>query len=302
MPDYGHVVQFGSFITPTHRNAAQVVAAAQAAERLGLDLVTIQDHPYQPAFLDTWTLLGYLGAATARIRLAGNVLNLPLRPPAQLAKAVASLDLLTGGRIELGLGAGAFWDGIAAMGGRRLSPAQAVDALSDAIDVIHGIWDVEERGNFRMDGPYYRIPGAPRGPAPAHPVGIWLGAYRLPMLQLVGHKADGWLPALGRLTPRQIVDATAIIDDAAVEAGRDPAEVIRIANVPIRFASTADGLVAGPATHWVEQLTDLAMRHGFSTFIVAGDDTADYARIADEVMPRVREAIAAERRGRRYAM
>ena len=80
--------------------------------------MTFQDHPYQPRFLDTWTLLSVLAAQTSTVRLAPNVANLPLRPPAVLARSVASLDILSGGRVELGLGAGAFWDAIEANGGR----------------------------------------------------------------------------------------------------------------------------------------------------------------------------------------
>ena len=94
------------------------------SEQAGLDLVTFQDHPYQPAFLDTWTLLSYVAARTSRVRLAPNVTNLPLRPPAVLARCVASLDLLSGGRVELGLGAGAFWDAIEAMAARAARPAR----------------------------------------------------------------------------------------------------------------------------------------------------------------------------------
>jgi alkanesulfonate monooxygenase SsuD/methylene tetrahydromethanopterin reductase-like flavin-dependent oxidoreductase (luciferase family) len=119
MTDYGHDLLFGSFITPTNAAPERVVALAQASERAGLDLVTFQDHPYQAGFLDTWTLLSYVAAQTERIHVAANVLNLPLRPPAVLARAAASLDLLSGGRVELGLGAGGFWDAIEAMGGRR---------------------------------------------------------------------------------------------------------------------------------------------------------------------------------------
>ena len=152
MPDYGHDLVLGTFLTPAAKNPQQVVALAQATERAGLDLVTFQDHPYQPAFLDTWTLLSWVAASTDRIHVAGNVLNLPLRPPAVLARAAASLDLLSGGRFALGLGSGAFWDAIVAMGAPRLTPGQGVDALDEAIDIIRGIWDTNERVPLRVHG------------------------------------------------------------------------------------------------------------------------------------------------------
>ncbi|HEY1672584.1 MAG TPA: LLM class flavin-dependent oxidoreductase, partial [Streptosporangiaceae bacterium] len=104
MTDYGHPLLFGSFITPVAADPERTVGLAVLSEQAGLDLVTFQDHPYQPAFLDTWTLLSYVAARTSRVRLAANVTNLPLRPPAVLARSVASLDLLSGGRAELGLG------------------------------------------------------------------------------------------------------------------------------------------------------------------------------------------------------
>src|SRR5262249_17293500 len=107
MTDYGQDLLFGSFITPINKPATHAVDLALLAERAGLDLVTFQDHPYQPAFHDTWTLLSYVAAQTSRIRLSGNVLNLPLRPPAVMARSAARLDLLSGGRFELGLGGGA---------------------------------------------------------------------------------------------------------------------------------------------------------------------------------------------------
>ena len=119
-------LEFGTFLTPAAADPAGTVGLAVASERAGLDLVTFQDHPYQPRFLDTWTLLSYVGARTERVRLSANVHSLPLRPPAVLARAAASLDLLTGGRFALALGAGAFWDAIAAMGGERREPGEAV--------------------------------------------------------------------------------------------------------------------------------------------------------------------------------
>src|SRR3954451_24297331 len=108
---------FGVFPVPETEHRERVIEQVLLADRLGLDLVGIQDHPYQRRYLDTWTLIAYLAARTERVRLFTDVPNLPLRSPALLPKAVASLDLLSGGRIELGLGSGAFWEGIAAWGG-----------------------------------------------------------------------------------------------------------------------------------------------------------------------------------------
>lgn len=295
MPDYGHDMLFGSFVTPSARSPQGVVAAVVAAERAGFDLVTMQDHPYQPAFLDTWTLLAYAAARTERVRLAPNVVNLPLRPPAVLARAAASLDLLSGGRVDLGLGAGAFWDAIAAMGGPRRTPGEAVTALSEAIDVIRGLWDTSTREILRVEGTHYRLDGAKRGPAPAHPIGIWLGANKPRMLRLTGEKADGWLPTLTRMDDAAIPAANAAIDDAALAAGREPRAIRRLANVMGTFDDAPGAYLRGPAERWVEVLVRLALEHGFSGFLLAGDDVASYPRIAAEVIPAVREAVAAER-------
>ena len=193
---YGHELQFGTFITPRNDPPQPAVRLAELSEASGYDLVTFQDHPYQPRFHDTQTLLTWVAARTERIHLSANVANVPLRPPAVLARAAASLDLLSGGRFELGLGAGGFWDAIEAMGGRRLTPGQAVDALSEAIDVIRGIWDAGERSRFEVEGRFYRVSGAKRGPVPAHDIPIWIGALKPRMLRLVGRKGDGWLPSL----------------------------------------------------------------------------------------------------------
>ena len=222
MPDYGHPLVFGSFLTPSANDPDRTVALAVLSEQVGLDLVTVQDHPYQPAFLDTWTLLSFVAARTDTVRLSPNVANLPLRPPAVLARGVASLDLLSGGRAELGLGAGAFWDAIEAMGGRRLEPAVAVQALAEAIEVIRGLWDTGTRGGVRTDGEIHRVHGAKRGPAPVHDVGIWLGAYKPRMLALTGRSADGWLPSLGYLADGDLAAGNARIDGAATAVGRSP--------------------------------------------------------------------------------
>jgi alkanesulfonate monooxygenase SsuD/methylene tetrahydromethanopterin reductase-like flavin-dependent oxidoreductase (luciferase family)/FAD/FMN-containing dehydrogenase len=277
MPDYGHPLRFGSFITPVNSPSSQPVQLAVLSEQLGLDLVTFQDHPYQPSFLDTWTLLSWVAAQTERVALSGNVLNLPLRQPAVLARAAASLDLLSGGRVSLGIGAGGFWDAIEAMGGRRLTPAQGVEALDEAIDVFRGIWDAANPRPLRADGGYYRVNGAKRGPAPAHEIPIWLGAYKPRMLRLTGRKADGWLPSLPYLEPGDLQRGNRLIDEAATAAGRDPREITRLLNI-----------TAGQSA---DDLTRMALEDGISTFIVPGDDPDVLRRFAGEIAPAVREQV-----------
>ena len=131
MLDYGRDPTFGYFLIP---NAADpLLDAAREIEARGLDWIGVQDHPYQRRFVDTWALLGAIAAATTQVGFFPDVANLPLRPPAIMAKAAASLDVLSGGRFELGLGAGGFWDAVEAYGGPRREPRDALDALEEAI-------------------------------------------------------------------------------------------------------------------------------------------------------------------------
>ncbi|MGY1844613.1 LLM class flavin-dependent oxidoreductase [Modestobacter sp. SYSU DS0875] len=294
MSDHGHPLSFGAFLTPANADPDRTVALAVLAEQVGLDLVTFQDHPYQPGFLDTWTLLSYVAARTGTVHLAANVTNLPLRPPAVLARSVASLDLLSGGRVELGLGAGAFWDAIAAMGGRRLTGGQAVQALEEAIEVVRQTWDADARGGVRVDGEFHRVVGAKRGPAPAHDVGIWLGAYKPRMLALTGRRADGWLPSLSYLQPGDLARGNAIVDEAAIAAGRSPADVRRLLNITGTFTTSGRGPLQGPPEQWAEELAELALEQRIGTFVLGSDDPDDLRRFAAEVAPAVRELVAAE--------
>lgn len=285
--DYGRDLQFGTFHTPTNSQPQQAVVLAQASERAGLDLVTFQDHPYQPGFLDTWTLLSYVAARTERVHLAPNVANLPLRQPAVLARAAASLDLLSNGRLELGLGTGAFWDAMVAMGAQRLTPGESVQALEEAIAIIRGIWAVDDSSVLRVEGDVHRAVGAKRGPAPAHDVGIWLGAYKPRMLRVTGRLADGWLPSQGYLkSDDDLRIGNEIIDEAADRAGRAPGDIRRLLNI---------GPPQGGTREWIERLADLALTYGTDTFILAVDDPRLIEVFGQEVAPAVREVVATHR-------
>lgn len=281
MPDYGHQLRFGTFITPSNDADADPVGLAMLAEDLGLDLVTFQDHPYQPGYFDTWTLLTWVAARTERIGLAGNVLNLPLRLPSVLARSVASLDILSGGRMNLGIGAGTFWHAVEAMGGPNRTPGEAVDALIEALEIIRQIWDTEAPGGVRVEGSHYRVTGAKRGPAPIHPIPTWLGAYGPRMLRLTGTRADGWLPTQSYLKPGDLAKGNAIIDAAAVAAGREPADIVRLLNIDP--ATTADGL------------SRMALEDGISTFLVWADDADTMTTFARDTAPAVRDTVTAQR-------
>jgi alkanesulfonate monooxygenase SsuD/methylene tetrahydromethanopterin reductase-like flavin-dependent oxidoreductase (luciferase family) len=297
-------LRFGISIVPAidtlERNRAMVTAADEA----GLDLVGIQDHPYQRHFLDTWALLPMLLAQTERVSFFTDVANLPLRLPAVMAKAAASLDVLSGGRFELGLGAGAFADPVVGMGGPQRTPGEAVEALDEAIDVIRLMWSSERSVSF--EGKHYRLHEARPGPRPAHPIGIWLGAFRPRMLRLTGRKADGWLPSLGVLTREELRDGNERIDAAAEEAGRDPSSIRRILNLqglicdrpaPPRSSLPVGYLagepLAGPPGWWVETLAGFAA-DGFDTLVFWPVDPAaeQVELLAGEVVPRLRAAAA----------
>jgi alkanesulfonate monooxygenase SsuD/methylene tetrahydromethanopterin reductase-like flavin-dependent oxidoreductase (luciferase family) len=295
MPDYGHDLEFGTFITPANEPPQRPVDLAVLSEELGFDLVTFQDHPYQPRFHDTWTLLTWAAARTTRIRLAANVHNIPLRPPAVLARSAASLDLLSGGRFELAVGAGGFWDAIEAMGGRRLEPGQAVQAFEEAIDVIRGIWDVTERSPLRAGGEFHRVDGAKRGPAPAHDMPIWVGAAGPRMLRLIARKADGWLPSYAWAKRDGLVEGNAAIDAEARSVGRDPRDIRRLVNIGGRFSAQRSDTFDGPPAAWVDDIVELAVEVGVGTFILASDDPATMTTFASEVIPAVRSRGAEAR-------
>jgi hypothetical protein len=291
MPDYGHDLQFGIFPSPDATRAEQTLELAQLAEVTGLDLVSVQDHPYQAKHLDTWTLLSVIAARTTAVRVAPNVANLPLRPPVVLARSVATLDRLSNGRVELGLGAGAFWDAIAAAGGPRRSPREAVDALIEAVEVIRAVWGT---GTVRHDGEHYPVHGLHAGPEPAHEVPIWLGAYKPRMLRATADLADAWIPSMGYADPPALAALNAVIDERAEANGRGVQAVRRMYNVFGRFG-TDSGFLQGTVTDWAEQLAGLAIDEGISTFILGTDDADDVRRFALEVAPAVREHVAAER-------
>ena len=267
------------FIVPDGENPDLTLEQIVAADRAGLDYVGIQDHPYQRRYLDTWTLLAFAAARTERVRLVPDVMNLPLRLPTMIAKSAASLDLLSGGRVELGLGAGAFWDAVAAMGGPKRTPGESVEALEEAIRIIRAFLDTEP--SLRLPGEHYNVVGAKPGPPPAHRVGIWVGAYGPRMLRLTGRLGDGWLPSIGDhyLDEAEIGPRWSEVSEAAKRAGRDPGEIAKVFNV---------GLGGPEAWLAAERLRAFVDEHAPDVVLVSPppDDPVDGIRgLGEDVVP-----------------
>jgi alkanesulfonate monooxygenase SsuD/methylene tetrahydromethanopterin reductase-like flavin-dependent oxidoreductase (luciferase family) len=273
--DYGQPIRFGVFVVPeaTERPLRQ----AALADELGFDLAGVQDHPYQRRFFDTMTLLTAMAMRTERITVFPDVANMQLHPPALLAKAAATIDILSGGRFELGLGAGGFSEAVHAYGGPSWTPGQAVSALEEAIQVIRLLWSGQH--GIKFEGRYHHLAGAHSGPVPSHAIGIWLGAYRPRMLSLVGRLADGWVPSYGYMKEPELLEGNRRIDDAARAAGRDPGSIRRVLNAGMLNAST---------------LLSLAVDVGMDTFLVT-DDEDEMRTFMKETAPRVREEVAARR-------
>jgi alkanesulfonate monooxygenase SsuD/methylene tetrahydromethanopterin reductase-like flavin-dependent oxidoreductase (luciferase family) len=143
--------------------------------------------------------------------------------------------------------------------------------------VIRLLWSDERAVSF--DGKHYRLDDAYPGPRPAHPMGIWVGAFKPRMLRLVGRKADGWLPSLGMLNRDELRAGNDLIDAAAEKAGRDPGSIRRILNLqgligeeppPSRSELPVGYLagepLAGSADWWVETLVGF-VDDGFDTLV-----------------------------------
>jgi alkanesulfonate monooxygenase SsuD/methylene tetrahydromethanopterin reductase-like flavin-dependent oxidoreductase (luciferase family) len=298
---------FGINIDPSATNRELAFHLAKLADSTNLDLIGIQDHPYNPAFLDTWTLLTALGAVTERVHLLPNVLNLSLRPPAMLAKAAASLDVLTQGRVELGLGAGAwgyrFNDGMLSYGAPDRTPGEAVSALEEALHLVRTLWEaVEPNQMVSFEGTYYQLHNARPGPAPVHNTRIWLGSLKPRMLRLAGQLADGLLISNTYIPPEEVLTKQKIVDDAAEKMGRKPNVIRRGYNVMGSIQSvgsrtvTAErkGLFIGTPKEWTDELLRYYNDLRLDTFIVwpvMGNEERQTRVFAEEIVPAVKEAL-----------
>jgi alkanesulfonate monooxygenase SsuD/methylene tetrahydromethanopterin reductase-like flavin-dependent oxidoreductase (luciferase family) len=289
-------LRFGLSVVPYAAEYNSILEQVRAAEEGGLDLIGIQDHPYQRRYLDTYSLIADLLARTDRLRFFPDVTSLAMRDPPMIAKAAVSMDVMSGGRFELGLGAGNFWDAVEGMGRPKRTNRQAFAALEEAIAIIRAALDVgPEKRVVRGPGPFFPVPGYPAGPPPSHRVGIWLGVYRSRGLELTGRLADGWIPSLGYVGLDVLKRASVRVDEAAISAGRAADDITKLLNFNgvLDDVTRSETPLAGPVDHWVATLTRWATEVGTDSFILypEGGSADQVRRFAAEVAPAVRERL-----------
>lgn len=295
-------VQFGIFLSTQESEVQRLREKVQLIDASAFDYVSIQDHPYVPTLLDTMSVIAALSVETTRLRFMTNVANLAMRPAPMLAKASATIDLLSGGRFELGIGSGRAWDQITGLGGPHWSPSEAVAATTEAIDILRAFW-LPGQG-IDSPGGQYPLNDARSGPTPAHRIGIWLGAAGPIMLNLLGTKADGWIAPLATSFESK-PPAQDRIDAGARAAGRRPTDIRRVIQLVGTVTDavserTTKRPVSGPGgqpiratpKRWAQIITEFVLQERFDTVNLALEhDSADQIqRFADDVIPLVHAA------------
>ena len=196
--------------------------------------------PVYHSVLDPMVALGYVAARTSRIRLGVAIINLPFVSPAYLAKQASTVDVLSGGRLDLGLGIGWMPEEFAATGA---STARRGARTEEYLAVLRTLW-ADEISSFK--GEFYTIPPGRQRPRPVQQPGppVLLGGMSRPAVERAGRIADGWITS-SRADLSKISDAVGLIRDAAAAAGRDPHAVRIICRGVVRVDGDGSQLLSG---------------------------------------------------------
>jgi probable F420-dependent oxidoreductase len=260
-------------------------ALAQAAEGLGFDSVWVSDHvvvperiassyPYSPdgrfptsptqPYLEPLVGLGYLAGMTRRVRLGTAVLILPYRHPLLTAKMVATLDALSGGRIDLGIGVGWMREEFAALGAPDEHYTRRGRLTDEQLRILKAVW-TQDVASF--EGEFYRFEPLGAHPHPLqrpHPP-IWIGGHSPAAIRRTARYADVWLPIGGRppadLPPAEVAAGIASLRAEAERAGRDPATLRVCFSTVVSFDQPESGASPRPFTGSPEQLAAQFQRY-----------------------------------------
>jgi alkanesulfonate monooxygenase SsuD/methylene tetrahydromethanopterin reductase-like flavin-dependent oxidoreductase (luciferase family) len=288
----GQRLGFGAGGVLRDSSTSQVLDLAQSADELGYDLFTLSDHLHSDRpTVEPWTALSWLAGKTERIELGTNVLGLPYRDPAVLAKMSETFDRVSGGRLVLGLGAGGYDEEFAAFGLPVRTPGAKITAQREAIAILRSLWT---RDSTTVRGSEFAVTGARIDPLPEHRIPIWLGSYGPRALVMTGQIADGWLPSFGRINLAQAATMREVVRSSAEAAGRDPDTITCACNSTVlvdpRLVSRP-GLITGSVAAVVEQLV-ATVAAGFTFLLLAPQTVAQQELLAREVIPAVRAEVS----------
>jgi len=295
----------GISILPDAMDPAQAFRLATLADEAGYDLLAVQDHPYNPQFLDTWTLLTALAMYTQRIALATDVANLGLRPPAMLLKAASTLQLLTGGRVILGVGGGASDRSVAGFGGLQVTSVRELgDAFEEALKLFHELAD-SSGAPTSFAGSHHRLYNAQFGPSLRIHTPIWTGALKPRGLRLTGTYADGWfIPLNSYVSAQELPALQRTVDEAATAAQRDPRAIRRVWNLAGVITPNGEagrtmrgsmrGSIRGPVKYWIDEVGSYINELGIDgmVFWPAQDVEQQADLFAEQVLPALRAEFA----------
>jgi probable F420-dependent oxidoreductase len=215
-------------------DAGAVRAYGEAVEELGFRHMLVYDHvvgadpqvhagwggPYDvhTTFHEPFVMFGYLAAITRSVELVTGVVILPQRQTVLVAKQAAEVDLLSGGRLRLGVGIG--WNAVEYEAlGEDFSNRGARSA--EQIELLRRLWTEQ---SVTFEGRHHRVTGAGLAPLPVQrPIPVWIGAASAPGYRRAGRLADGWFPMFE--PGPQLDEARAVVEQGAAEAGRDPASI-----------------------------------------------------------------------------
>jgi len=223
--DWGSELEFGIVL---HVSAAYAswdtfLKLTLEAEQLGYDSVWVSDHFISPSgrphALESWTVLSALAASTHNIKLGTYVLCNQFRHPSLLARMASSLDNISKGRLELGIGAGWLKMEHAAFGFNWHKHSTRVERLREAIEIIRNLWT---QNHVSYEGKYYHLNDATLEPKPLQKPNptIWVGGNSYAIRELVAQVGDGWIPVLP--SPRQLADGVSLIKEKMKRFGREP--------------------------------------------------------------------------------
>lgn len=282
-------LQFG-LCTDQNLTWDQTVERWQFFERIGFDSAWDCDHYQQPSrphgpYFEGWTLLAALAAQTSRIRIGVLVTSNTFRHPALLAKQAVTVDHISNGRLELGIGAGWFVPEHENFGIPFPDPPELVARFREAVQLI----DLLMRQDVTtFDGEYYQVKEAPFRPGPIQKPRppLTLGAHRSKMLRVVAEYADRWN---SHGTVDELRERNAILDEHCAAIGRDPNEIVR---------SLYGWAALMPADPWesidaFHEVVGSYREAGINEFIIDAPDVDRFdmvERIATEVLPGLRNA------------